>query len=1439
MNYTMTHIHSDRSNPTTIIDSVTNFTHYVDRAKELGMKSIAFTEHGNAYSWVKKKEYIEKQGMKFIFGIEMYMTKSLKEKIRDNYHVCLYAKNWSGVQELLKLITKTYDREDGHYYYVPRMTFKEFKGLSDNILWTSSCLGGVIASNDEELKQEFINHMLKNKDRCWLEVQHHQVEEQINYNKYLLNLSKQTGLKLIAGTDTHALDERHAKGRIILQKSKDVHFDNEDSWDITMKTYDELVELYRKQRIFTDEEIFEFLDNTNKLADMIEEFELDRSHKYPKMSDNPVETLKEKVIEGIKEKEVYKYPNYDEYKKRISEELKVYEHNKAIDFLLLDADIKEQARENGIYCGYSRGSVSGSLIAYLIGMTEMDSIKHKLNFQRFMSSERVSLCDVDSDYGSEDREWVKEYLFNKHGLYCSEIVTFNTVALKGAIRDCGRALDIPLETINQITKDIDDENNEIMYRQLYPELFEYVDIVNGTIVSIGTHPAGVVVSPIPLDENMGLVTLPTTQYPVSMINMKEIDGQNFVKLDLLGLDNVKLINETCKLAGIERLTPDNVPDDEKVWKSIRNDTTLIFQWESDSAARYLKELFSDETVKKIKEKNPNFQYIDLFSVGNGAIRPAGASYREELARGIFRDNGHEALNEFLSPTLGYCIEENQKISTTNGLKKIKDITDKDFVYTENGVNKVFHKVYMGEKETIKITTENTDIISTKDHKILTAYGWRKAEDINVGDVVAYRVGNENIERQNANLNKIVGYLLGDGMLTRGNNVGFINKDIDVIKEFRRCIEEEFDELTCSINNRKSRVNELDLYVSYAKYRQEKKATSPLVLWLREVGLKTCNGGLHAREKFIPSYIFNGDRLSMLSMLGAYTDTDSCLKNGERIQLSYKTASKQLSEDLVELGRLLGYKFKVYYDGQADAYHVYACDCKPLLKELYEISIKVRKTFMLDELISTRVIADSKLPRNMIKSIFRVSGISLKKIYNQTGVNLSQRHQYIGAKSVKKINELYPNILPDYLLNDNIKWVIVDKIEENGTKRVYDIEVENEHNFTCQGIIVHNCVYQEQVMEFLNKFCGYTMGESDLVRRSFAKKLGTEEHIPRIKEGFIETMKTKYGVYKEEAEQLIINFLKVIEDASDYLFSLNHSQAYSYIGYVCGYLRYYYPLEFFTTALNINSDNLEKTTKIIECVKEHNITIEPPTYGKSKAKYFFDKETDTIYKGVGSVKYLNDELADKLYQMSQETNYLNFEDLYLSSQGINSRQWEVLIKIGYFRNFGSAKYLLKVIDVLNEYMNKKQFKKDKVDCDLIRMFAKSETDKMFKDVDTLALCLYIISTLKKDEFTIGELARFEAEYIGSVNITNPNVDNRECIVLDVNTKYTPTLTLYRLRNGEIIKVKVAKDFFNDKRVEKFNHIHVSHCTKRQKNKKVDGKWVKTDEFDFYINYYILG
>lgn len=393
-NYTVIHLHSDLSNGTTNIDSCTKFEQYVQQAKAENMDAIAFTEHGNVFNWLKKKETCEKYGLKYIHAVELYITESTAEKVRDNYHVGLFARNYEGVLEINTLLSKAYDRNDGHFYFVPRITLDELMNTSNNIIITTACIGGLLYKGRDELKERFVNFLVANKHRCFLEIQHHQDEKQVAHNKYLLELSKATGLEIIVGTDTHALNENHAKGRKILQISKGVHFSDEDGWDITWKNYDELKQLFKQQNIFEEQQIEKALENTNVLASMVEEFSIDRSYKYPKMSANPLQTLREKIWIGLHEKGIQNYPNYEsEYIPRIREELEVYGHNNAYDFLLLDEDIKSAARNEGIYCGPSRGSVSGSLIAYLIGMTEMDSIKHKLNFNRFMSKERVSLAD--------------------------------------------------------------------------------------------------------------------------------------------------------------------------------------------------------------------------------------------------------------------------------------------------------------------------------------------------------------------------------------------------------------------------------------------------------------------------------------------------------------------------------------------------------------------------------------------------------------------------------------------------------------------------------------------------------------------------------------------------------------------------------------------------------------------------------------------------------------------------------------------------------------------------------------------------------------------------------------------------------------------------------------------------------------------------------------
>ena len=655
-NYTILHLHTDFSSVTTNIDSVTKYTDYIDKAKELNMKAIAFSEHGNMFSWEKKMQYCKDNNIKYIHGVEAYVTENLEEKIRDNYHICLYAKNTEGFYELNKLISNASNRKDGHYYFSPRITFDELLNISNNIIVTTACLGGILAKNSINLniKNKFIEFLLKNKDRCFLEIQHHLVPDQINYNKYLYELHKKTGIELTIGTDTHALNNEHLAGRIMLQKAKGIYFSDEEGWDLSLKSYNELIEIYKKHDYIPINDIKRALENTNKIADMIEGYEIDFSTKYPKLYDNPEKVFKEKVLDGIKKKGIDKYDNFQEYKDRINEEFKVYKKLDAIDYMLLETKILEDARKNGIQYGYGRGSVNGSIIAYLLGITECDSIKYNLNFFRFLNPDRASMADIDVDFCKKDREWVKEYLFKMDKVYCADIITFNTIADKGAIRDMGRALEIPLKEIDYICNNLDDKEEE--FREQYKELFKYVDIVKGTIVSAGVHASGTMVSPIPLDTNIGICSLSTTNKPVTMIQMKEIDALKFVKLDLLGLDNIGVINETCKLAGIERLNPDNMDyNDDKVYNSIIEDTTTIFQMESTMAQDYLKRILSDKTFNKIKARYPKITKFDLLKFTNGAIRPSGESFREDASKGICGSNGLKEIDDFLYDTLGYCL----------------------------------------------------------------------------------------------------------------------------------------------------------------------------------------------------------------------------------------------------------------------------------------------------------------------------------------------------------------------------------------------------------------------------------------------------------------------------------------------------------------------------------------------------------------------------------------------------------------------------------------------------------------------------------------------------------------------------------------------------------------------------------------------------------------
>lgn len=679
-NYVPYHVHTMLSNAVTNIDSVTTYKQYVKRAQECGMTAFAFSEHGNIFEWVHKKDAIEAAGMKYIHAMEAYLTERIpdegEEKIRDNYHCVLIARNWEGVKELNVLQGKAFNRVDGHYYYAPRITFAELFSTSNNIIITTACVASALCRGTESARESYLRFLTRHKDRCFLEVQHHNTQKQFEYNRYLASLSRETGLRLIAGTDTHCLNAEHELGRSALQRGKGVFFDDEVGWDLTWKTYDELVEAYRTQDALSEEEYMSAINNTNVMADMIEPFELDRSFKYAKIYEDGEKVLREKLFAPETIDPIIKEGfSREEVTARLEQEIDTFKALNATDFILLEDHIVRWEHSHDMWQGPARGSAASSLALYALGVTEVNPLKYGFYFWRFMDKSKYSLADVDMDNSAKDRDKLKFWMLNDHldlpNVKTCEIITFNTIALKGAIRDIGRGLDMPLDEVDTIAKAVHevavDEEKIVTiddsWRKKYPELFKYVDIVIGTIVSIGSHPSGVVVSDHDIESEFGLCYLKDDPYPVSCINMKELDSLNFTKQDALGLDNVGIINETCKLAGIERLSPKTIDfEDDAVWNSIKEDTSLIFQMNSNYGQRTVDKMLSPEVYNKIKKQIPNMTRLDLLTFINALIRPCGKGVYDDATNGIVSKTGIREIDDLLGSSMGYAIMQEPQMA---------------------------------------------------------------------------------------------------------------------------------------------------------------------------------------------------------------------------------------------------------------------------------------------------------------------------------------------------------------------------------------------------------------------------------------------------------------------------------------------------------------------------------------------------------------------------------------------------------------------------------------------------------------------------------------------------------------------------------------------------------------------------------------------------------
>jgi DNA polymerase-3 subunit alpha len=726
MNYTVYHLHDDTSNCNGFADSCSNYKEYIKLAKKQGMKAIAFSNHGGIYDWIKKKQDCDKAGIKYIHGIELYVCKELSDNDRG-CHIGLYAKDYEGVLELNKLISistskgKNEDNSDRHFYFNPRISLQELKNTSSKILITTACLASPLWkwTNEESnnaYRDELLEWLAINKDRCFLEIQYHNYDHQKQYNKLLYNWSVKYGIPLIAGTDTHSSNSYKAECRKILQISKDSYYGEEDEFDLTWKTYDELVESFKVQNTLPENVYLKAIENTNIFSDMISEFKLDKSLKYPTLyGENVGEQWKTLIFNNLKMKICNKDISIDKleiYKKKIIEEFNVMCKLGMESFMIFMSELISWCKANDIPCGTGRGSVCGSVIAYITNITDVDPLVWNTVFSRFCNEDRVSLGDIDVDFAPEDREKVYKYIIDRFTPEkTARITTFGTLQDRGCIDVLAKGLnyhdldkvaeiknkfddyflqyskiiqeevnleelvedkilesttiqfgnhDIYVERINNLdakNKAIKIINNYEQLRNDNQDLFYYFKGLKGTIISKGSHASGIIGSPITLDDNMGVYYKDgDVDLPMSTCAMKAVDSLNYVKFDILGLKTVGVIKDACKYIGIPYPKASKINwSDKKVWSNMITSQQGVFQFEGDYAFNLLKDF------------KPNT--INHMSMVNAALRPSGKSYRDRMISGEINKNPSKEIDELLKDNSGYLIFQEDTI------KFLTDICD--------------------------------------------------------------------------------------------------------------------------------------------------------------------------------------------------------------------------------------------------------------------------------------------------------------------------------------------------------------------------------------------------------------------------------------------------------------------------------------------------------------------------------------------------------------------------------------------------------------------------------------------------------------------------------------------------------------------------------------------------------------------------------------------
>jgi DNA polymerase-3 subunit alpha len=1329
MKFVHLHTHSHYS----LLDGLAKIDDLIDRAKELGMKALTLTDHGNLYGAIEFYKKAIKGEIKPILGVETYVAYRSRfekqTKVDDKYfHLILLCENNLGWQNLIQLVTKSY--LEG-FYYRPRVDRELLRQYHEGLIALSACPAGEIPQLLSNNKFEEAEKVAKEyqeifgQGNFFLEIGHHpNIPDIAKINEGLIKLSQKTGIPLVATQDIHYLKSEDADYHDILlavqtgNKIDDVDRLTLKADDFSMRSQEEMMEFFK--------DLPEAIENTVKIAErcnvtlplnqiLLPAFPL------PEGEISADDYLRKLVMERL----LNRFEVADaKVMERLDYELEVIKKTGFADYFLIVQDFVNWAKERGIVVGPGRGSAAGSLVSYVLGITDIDPLKYDLLFERFLNPDRISMPDIDLDFTDVRRDEVFAYIRQKYGEdKVAQIITFGTMAARAAVRDAGRALGLAYAFCDQLAKLIPfnpaqgmkvgwlDKSlqNVTELKSLYqnnPDAKKVIDAarqLEGVARHASVHACGIVISKEPLVNYVPLQRSPQDEnIIITQFEMHSIEDLGLLKIDLLGLKNLTIIEEAVRLIKElhdEEIDISKIPlDDKKTFKLLQEgDTTGVFQLESSGMRRNLKELKPTELEdiiamvslyrpgpmelipsfinrkhgrEKVKYLHPKLEPILENTYGIGI-------YQEQMMR-IARDLASFSLAEAdtLRKAIGKKIKvllETQKEKLMKGMmengideKTAKEIWelfppfarygfnrcltgDTAVINPENGepitIENLYQKkamglkvfslennlkiksrpiaeiFYNGKKSVWKITTRsNRKIKATSNHPFLTPDGWKKLEDINIGDKIATpRVIPEpskpiSIETQKLGL---LGYLLAEGNFCHPHSFYFYSKSREEINDYLNFLE--------AFENTVGKIDESKAAIAVYTKRKNLKKESAAASWIKSLGLKY----KRATEKFFPDFVYRLSNKDLSLLIGKMFQGDGCVNLKRKDpQIFYSTSSVLIAAGLQHfllrfgiLSTIHDKKFK-YRNGIKKGYTITIGRYDNIKKfiEIFGGYFVGEKSAAIKKILLSHPILNGSIPvwsgrgsfdtipvtlvKNQMREVIYNNALSFKEFARQTGV--SERLFFDDKKKIGYLRETV-NLIANQLNHQplislsesDVYWDEIKKIESAGIEDTYDLKVDGTHNFIANDIFVHN----------------------------------------------------------------------------------SHAACYALIAYRTAYLKAHWPIEFMTALLNAEAGDVERIAFLVSEAQKNDIQVLPPDINKSFVNFI--PEGENIRFGLLAIKNVGLNIVEAIIEERQRGGpFQNLSDFLrrVQHKDLNKKSLESLIKVGVFDSLDTERgHLLSNLD----------------------------------------------------------------------------------------------------------------------------------------------------------------